>query len=157
VPTLAAWEGQIEPGSTSDLPWAFWDFLPTAAEVAGIEAPAGLDGISILPTLLGEPERQAQRECLYWEYNHEQALRLPERWVYRPHPAQPVEVYDLRADPGQTRDLAASEPDVVRRAEVLFEQEHAKMPYHPEPGQTREAWEAELRAQGIQLPDNVDG
>jgi arylsulfatase A-like enzyme len=157
VPTLAYWEGRIEPGSTCDLPWAFWDFLPTAAQVAGVTPPPGLDGISILPSLLGQPGRQAEREFLYWEFNDEQALRLGERWVYRPHPAQPIEVYDAIGDPGQTHDLAPVEPDVVRRAEDLFRQEHTPTPYMPEPGQSKEAWERELTELGIQLPNNVDG
>jgi arylsulfatase A-like enzyme len=156
VPTIAAWEGQIEPGSRSDLPWAFWDLFPTAAEVVGLPPPEGIDGISVLPTLLGEPERQPQREFLYWEFNDEQALRLGERWVYRAHPAQPTEVYDAIRDPGQTEDLAEVEPDVVKRAELLFEQEHTATPYIREPGQSQDAWEKQLHERGIRLLDNVD-
>ncbi|HPQ15994.1 MAG TPA: arylsulfatase, partial [Bryobacteraceae bacterium] len=49
VPMLARWPGRIKPGSVSSFPWAFWDFLPTAAELAGAETPRGIDGQSIVP------------------------------------------------------------------------------------------------------------
>jgi len=55
VPTIAWWPGTIQPGTASDHPSAFWDFLPTACEVAGTPAPEGIDGISYLPALLGKP------------------------------------------------------------------------------------------------------
>jgi arylsulfatase A-like enzyme len=157
VPTIAYWPERIAAGTTSDLPWGFWDFLPTAAEVAGVPAPEGIDGISILPTLLGRRGEQAGRECMYWEFNDEQSLRLGDRYIYRKHPSRPIEVYDAIDDPGQTHDLASAEPDVVRRAEELFAREHTPTPYMPEPGQGRDAWERELRERGIVLPDNVDG
>ena len=157
VPALAHWPGRIRPGTESDLPWAFWDFLPTAAEVAGAAPPRTIDGVSILPTLLDEPERQQQREYLYWEFRDEQTLRLGDRYLYRPHPDCPVEVYDATRDPGQSVDLAASEPGLVARAEAALNREHTPNLYFPGPGQTREDWEAELRRRGIDLPNNVDG
>jgi len=66
VPMIAAWPGRIAPGTTTDHVSAFWDVLPTAAAVAGVDAPAGTDGVSMLPTLLGEPG-QVQHDYLYWE------------------------------------------------------------------------------------------
>ncbi len=78
---LAWWPGRIQPGSTTDHPSAFWDFLPTAVELAGVRAPAGIGGISYLPTLLGRP--QPSHEYLYWEFLRDrdagQAVRLG-RW-----------------------------------------------------------------------------
>src|SRR4051812_41340188 len=53
VPCIVAWKGKTKEGAVSDHQAAFWDFLPTAAEIAGGQTPAGLDGISFLPTLLG--------------------------------------------------------------------------------------------------------
>jgi len=61
VPTIARWTGRIQPGQTSDHIWALWDFLPTAAEAAGVEAPKGIDGLSILPVLTGGKARQHER------------------------------------------------------------------------------------------------
>src|SRR5208283_5022907 len=55
-PMLARWPGKIQPGTVSDVPWAFWDVLPTAAELAGAKVPANLDGISMVPALLGEKQ-----------------------------------------------------------------------------------------------------
>ena len=82
VPMLVRWPGRIQPGSTSDLPWAFWDFLPTAAELAGAEPPSDIDGLSIVPTLLGRPG-QRRHEFLYWEFHEgqhsKQAVRTG-RW-----------------------------------------------------------------------------
>src|SRR5947209_8165309 len=53
VPTLARWPGTIKPAQVSNEVWAFWDFLPTAAELAGAKPPSGLDGVSIVPALKG--------------------------------------------------------------------------------------------------------
>jgi len=66
VPTIAHWPGKIQPGRTSDHPSAFWDFLSTACEVAGVEPPVDIDGISYLPELLGQSEAQKKHEYLYW-------------------------------------------------------------------------------------------
>ena len=65
VPLLARWPGKVPAGRVSNFPTAFWNVLPTAAEVAGAKEPKGLDGISILPTLLGR--EQKPHAYLYWE------------------------------------------------------------------------------------------
>ncbi|MFV1967798.1 MAG: arylsulfatase, partial [Pirellulaceae bacterium] len=67
VPMIARWPGKIQPGTTTDLPSAFWDVMPTIAEVTGCEPPEGIDGISFLPTLLGRSD-QKKHEFLYWEF-----------------------------------------------------------------------------------------
>ncbi|MDP6947384.1 MAG: sulfatase-like hydrolase/transferase, partial [Myxococcota bacterium] len=56
VPAIARWPGKIAPGTESDLPWTFWDVLPTLAELAGVSPPEKVDGVSILPTLRGEKQ-----------------------------------------------------------------------------------------------------
>lgn len=64
---MVSWPGTIKPGMVSDYAWAFWDFLPTAAELAGgIEIPKDLDGVSIVPTLLGKP--QPPKDYLFWTW-----------------------------------------------------------------------------------------
>jgi arylsulfatase A-like enzyme len=157
VPTIAHWPARIRPGTTSNLVWAFWDLLPTAAETAGVSAPAGIDGVSVLPTLLGQPQQQRKHDYLYWEFRDEQAARLRNRYVYRAHPDRSIEVYDATGDPGQTRDLADQEPHIVQRAAAIFAEAHTPTPYFPAPGQAREDWENQLEQMGILLPDNVDG
>ena len=69
VPMIARWPGRIKPGSVSDHPWYFPDVMPTLAEIADVsgEVPKDIDGISILPTLLGKGV-QKQHEYMYWQY-----------------------------------------------------------------------------------------
>jgi arylsulfatase A len=70
VPMLARWPGKIKPASVTGHISAFWDFLPTCAELAGISAPKNIDGISMVPTLLGQDDRQKSHKFLYWEFFH---------------------------------------------------------------------------------------
>lgn len=156
VPTIARWPGRIQAGTVSDLVWTFYDFLPTAAEAAGIHAPHGIDGVSILPTLLGRDREQQQPEYRYWEFLDSQAVRLGNWGFQRSHPDQPVEVYDLDADPGQERDLSADRPDLVKRAVEIFEDAHVQSPVFPSPGESETAWRERMRGSGITLPENVD-
>ena len=59
------WPGTIIPG-VSDYAWAFWDFMPTVAELSGGTAPADTDGVSIVPTLYGKS--QDPKSYLYWTW-----------------------------------------------------------------------------------------
>jgi len=122
VPAIAAWPGVIKPGQTINTPWAFWDLLPTVAELAGVAAPKGLDGVSFAPLITGGSV--AKREYFYWEFHEggfSQGVRF-DNWkgVRRGLPSAPVEVYDLSADIGETRDLAATKPDIVRRMQEIM-------------------------------------
>jgi len=124
VPMIARWPGRVAPGQTSDHVWAFWDFLPTAAELAGLPVPEGVDGLSVVPALLGKPQRA--HEYLYWDYGHVrgrylQAVRWGNWKGVRNGLDTPIELYDLHRDPGETHDVAAGHPDVVRRiAEIMI-------------------------------------
>lgn len=121
VPTMARWPGRIEPGRVSDHVWAFWDFLPTAAELAGVTAPSGIDGISIVAELMGKPQRN--HEYLYWEFHErsfKQAVRMGEWKGVRLGPGQPLELYDLKQDVGETNNVAARHPKVVAKIEKIL-------------------------------------
>ncbi len=111
VPMIAWWPGRVEAGSVSDHPSAFWDFLPTACELAGIDPPQGIDGISYLPELIGKPQKE--HEYLYWQYRGKQAARTGQWKAVRPGPKKPIELYDLEADLGEQNDVADEHPDVV--------------------------------------------
>jgi arylsulfatase A-like enzyme len=114
VPFIAHWPGRIQPGTT-DQPVAFWDLLPTLAEVAGQSAPAGIDGISFLPTLLGRGV-QRHHEYLYWEFHERgftQAVRMNQWKGVRKEGK--LELFDLASDIGETRDVAAANPAIVRK------------------------------------------
>lgn len=125
VPCIAAWPGTIKPGQTSGYVGAAWDFLPTFAELAGASAPPGIDGQSIVPTLLGD-RPQPVHEVLYWETvaGGHQAVRMGDWKGIRLGAAKnadaPVQLFNLASDPGETTDLAAQNPDILTRVTALL-------------------------------------
>ncbi len=121
VPLIAWWPQLVEAGSTSDHVSAFWDFLPTFAELVGTEVPTDVDGLSLLSTLFGRSDEQARHEYLYWEYHGRQAVRLGDWKGYRASVDSPIELYDLAADIGETRDVADLHPDVVARIAAIMQ------------------------------------
>jgi len=124
VPFIACWPGTIAPGRTCEHVAAFWDLLPTFAELAGRPIPPGVDGLSMVPSLLGLGT-QKEHEYLYWEFHEgrsQQALRLGPFKLVRPGPSAPIQVYDLRTDLSERHDIAADRPDLVARARALFQQ-----------------------------------
>jgi arylsulfatase A-like enzyme len=122
VPMIVRWPGKIPPGTVSDQVWHFADFLPTAAEIAGAQVPPDLDGISILPTLLGQKQTR-QHPYLYWEFHEggsKQAVRLGDWKGVRLEPGQPLELYNLKTDPAETTNVADAHPDVVAQIEAIL-------------------------------------
>lgn len=125
VPMIARWPGRIQPAQTCHLPAAGWDIMATLAELAGTAPPAHTDGISLVPTLLGHPERQQARGHLYWEYHmgKQQAVRMGSwKGVRFGGTKEPVELYDLDADIGETRNVANGHPDVVAKITAIMEE-----------------------------------
>ncbi len=119
VPMIVRWPGRIRAGQTNDAPWAFWDFLPTAAELAGAQAPGNLDGLSLLPTLLGRPQTN-RHEFLYWEFHErgfQQAVRMGDWKALRLKPGQKLELYDLKTDLAEKTNVAEANPKVVAKIE----------------------------------------
>jgi len=121
---LSWWPGTVPAGRVSDEPWAFWDYLPTAVELAGGELPAefATDGVSLVPYLKGGTA--PEREYFYWEL-HEgrpiQALRFGDWKAVRNGPKARIELYDLASDEGETTDLAAQRPELVEKAAALMD------------------------------------
>ncbi len=123
VPAMARWPGTIKPKTQSAVPWAFWDFLPTAAEIAGIDAPGTTDGLSILPILTGEANTLPQREHLYWEFHEggfKQAVRKDHWKLVRSGTNAKVELFDVSKDIGEQLDISRNHPDVVKELQQLF-------------------------------------
>ena len=127
VPMIARWPGRIAPGTSSDHVSGFQDVLPTLAELAGAETPDDIDGISFLPTLLGRSQDQREHDYLYWDfpgYGGQLALRAG-RWKalrrgLRREPDASLELYDLQADVGEQRDVAAEHPELAARLGALL-------------------------------------
>ncbi len=122
VPMIVSWPGQIPAGQVSDFPWAAWDFLPTALQIALREPPKNIDGISVLPTLLGETQTN-RHDFFSWALQGRelaQAMRLGDWKIVRAKAGDPWELYNLKTDPGETRNVADKNPDVMARFEKLL-------------------------------------
>ena len=113
VPTIAWWPGVVEAGTTCSEPLAFWDFLPTACQLAGAVVGSSIDGISFVDALRGKEQRS--HEYLYWKYGRKEAVRSGQWKLVQNNPGGQPELYNLQSDPGEQRDLAASEEKLVRK------------------------------------------
>lgn len=134
VPFIATWPGQIKPGTSTSHTSAFWDFMPTVCDLAGIEVPAGTDGISYLPSLLGQS--QEKHDHLYFEF-HEQGGKqavIRDDWklirleIKNPEKTR-LELYNLKNDLSEQNNLADVMPEKVAELFPLFEKNHEKSPF----------------------------
>jgi arylsulfatase A len=140
VPFIARWPAAIKAGQVSDHPSAFWDFLPTACDLAAIPQPTGIEGISYVPTLLGKPGEQPKHDALYWEFhelNGRRALRMGSwklvQYAERPRTFGAPELYDLSSDLSETRNLATQEPGRVQAMLARMNQARTPSPKFPQP------------------------
>ena len=115
VPMIVRWPGRVPAGVVSDFVWGMQDFMLTAAELARSNPPQNMDGISVVPTLLGQA--QTRTDFLYWEFMRSGDLRQAVRegnWkAVRYRPSDPVELYDLSVDPGEATDVSGANPVVL--------------------------------------------
>lgn len=131
VPAIFSWPGKIAPGSESALICGFQDIMPTLAELVSQPCPE-TDGISMLPTLLGEDERQQKHEYLYWEYpemDGQQAVRWG-KWkgiITNIRKGNAImQLFDLEKDVQELNDVAAEYPDVVNRLRTFMNEAHTE-------------------------------
>ena len=144
VPQIVKWPGKVEAGSVSDFVTGFEDWLPTMLDLidAESEIPEGVNGISIAPTLLGED--QGERDFLYREftgYGGQQAVWLGNQWkgirrdLLKKGNKNPLEVelFDLKADPSESTNIAAENPEVLAKIEGLMKSERVPSEVFPIP------------------------
>jgi arylsulfatase A-like enzyme len=137
VPLIAWWPGKTAAGGVTDHVSAFWDVLPTLCDAAGADTPDGVDGISFLPTLVGDSGSQRKHERLYWEFfegGGSRAALLDGRWKalqlgVKKNPDGPVQIFDLATDVREEQELSAQRPDLVERAKSVFREEHRPSPH----------------------------
>lgn len=135
VPFIASWPGHIEAGAVSDHMSAFQDILPTVLELTGQAPHEGIDGISFAPTLTGDAP-QREHEHLYWEYGNQQAVRSGDWKAVRKRLKKndlTTLLYDLAADPTESKNLAKERPEVLARMEALFEESRTPSEVFPIP------------------------
>ncbi len=131
---LVRWPGKVPAGRVCDKPWAFWDFFPTAVELAGARMPAGakVDGLSLVSMIEGG--HAPKRDYFYWEL-HEgksiQAVRFGDWKAVKNGPSARIELYDLKADVGEKKNLAAEKPELVAKAQSLMKQARTEDPNWP--------------------------
>ncbi|MDW7695771.1 arylsulfatase [Flammeovirgaceae bacterium SG7u.111] len=118
IPFIVRYPGHIEPGTQSEHISAFWDFLPTACDLAGVEPlNTDINGISFMPELMGDKKNQQKHEYLYWEFNESkgpiQAIRKDNFKLVWKLDGDP-ELYNLSSDIGETDDLALKEPKKLK-------------------------------------------
>jgi arylsulfatase A-like enzyme len=126
VPTIAWWPVTVVADTSNDHVSAFWDMFPTFAELTGGKAPENIDGISMVPTLIGKGY-QEEHARLYWEFHEKNgriALREGDykavRYDVFDNPNSQIELYNLAEDPGETNNIVKDYPEVERRMDALL-------------------------------------
>jgi arylsulfatase A len=141
VPLLARWPKGIPAGRTTDHASAFWDFLPTMCDLAGLAKPAGIQGISYAPALAGNAAAQEKHQALYWEFHElggRRALRM-EHWKLvqyglKPNALGKPELYNLATDISEQTNLADQHPDRVKEMVRRMNQARVRNEKFPLPG-----------------------
>jgi arylsulfatase A-like enzyme len=128
---IAWWPDKIESDQTTDHMSAFWDVMPTIAELVGANVPDGIDGISFLPTLIGS-EIQKEHPYLYWEFHERrgrQAVRQGDWKLLKYNVFQPenttIELYHIPSDPEEKQNVAKENKDIVDK--LLETMKHARI------------------------------
>ncbi len=125
------WPGKVAAGNMSEFQWDMRDVFPTLCDLAGIEAPQNLDGISVLPTILSQ--KQTQRDHLYWEFHSpfQQAVRMGDWKGIRFGTMEPVELYNLAKDFSESKNVASKHSDIVEKMIEIMNNSRTESPFWP--------------------------
>ena len=130
VPMIARWPGKIKPNTTSDYVSAFWDMMPTFAELSSAPKQKNIDGISLLPILLGG--KQTAHDFLYWEFpaqGGKQAV-LKGKWkavrLNISKGKMKHELYNLLLDPKENNDVSDAYPEVLKDLKQIMNEQHTE-------------------------------
>ncbi len=121
VPMIAWWPGKVKAGTKTNHPSAFWDFLPTACELAGVKPPKNIDGISYVPTLLGKTDKQKKHDSLYWQAGQKRAVRVDNWKGVITGKNKPMELYLLATDIGEQNNVAKLHPEMVEKLQAAMD------------------------------------
>ena len=127
IPFMVRWPDNIPANTVSKHLCYFPDVMPTLAELAGVDPPEDIDGLSLVPTLLGEQlvgRKQAEHEFLYWEMGGQVAVRMGNFKAVKPAKNKPFELYDLGKDIEEKNNIAANHPDILEKMKKFAQQAH---------------------------------
>ncbi len=133
VPLIAKWPNKIKAGTTSDHVSAFWDFMPTVADMLDLDIATPINGISYLPSLTGEGD-QEEHASLYWELHEKQGKKAIRKgdWkgvILNVKGESKMELYNLKDDLGETRNVADANPHIVKELEKEMKQSRTESEY----------------------------
>ncbi len=135
VPFFAYWKGKIIPGSVSQHMGSGQDFMPTLAEIVGIETPEQSNGISFLPALIGKEQPKHDYLNVEGYFSGKNAFRQSIRYGdlkgVRYGADNPVEIYDLSKDIAEEHNIADKHPELVAKIEKFFKEERTNPPSYP--------------------------
>jgi arylsulfatase A len=136
APMIVRWPNKIKANSKTDHISAFWDVMPTLADVAGVQKPQNIDGISFLPELL--QNEQKEHEYLYWEFHEQGGKKAVRRGKWKAvklncfdDEKSTVELYDLSVDEEEKNNVADKFPELVKELSDIMEKEHIEQPDFP--------------------------
>ncbi len=142
VPFIVRWPGKVPAGVKNDHQLAFYDVMPTFCELIGIEnyvekykrPQSGgkedyFDGISFLPTLLGNDAAQGKHDYLYWELNPQIGVRQG-NWKLIVRNGN-CELYDLASDVHEDNNIASQYPEKLAELKAIVRQAHVDSSMFP--------------------------
>lgn len=136
TPYIVYWKGKVKAGSVSDHAGAFWDMMPTFAEITNQKYAPNKHQVSFLPTLLGK--KQKAHKYLYWEF-HEEGGKQAVRYKYwkgvrlnvNKDKEAPIELYNLTTDPAEQHNLAEQYPKIVKKMKKIMSEAHTRSDLFP--------------------------